>query len=264
MNNYFCDIGSKLSINIKIPNNINLRLPDRNVHSLFFDNTNAAEISQLIKKMKNKAGGVDNINAITLKKLTKYIVKPLAYVFNLCFSKSIWPDDLKRADIIPLHKGGDKTQMTNYRPISLISNLAKIMEKIGHVRLYNFLIINKCISNKQYGFLKNIGTTDALNHISNIIYTKLDKSKPIIAAFLDLTKAFDTVQHKLLLAKLERYGVRGPILKLLTNYLSNRKQLVKINGNRSTDRVVQIGVPQGTILGPLLFLIYVNDLLQDF
>ena len=152
--------------------------------------------------MKNKSGGVDNINAKTLKILSEHISVPLEYIFNLCMEKSIWPDALKNAEK-SLSTKLVKNLINNYRPISLISNIVKISEKIIYNRLYQFFENDNIMSEKQYGFVKNTGTTDALNYISKIIYKNLDISKPIIVAFLDLAKVFDTVNHRVLLDKLE-------------------------------------------------------------
>ena len=182
-------------------------------------------------------------------------------MFNLCIERSIWPDILKTADVIPIYKAGKKNDMGNYRPISLISNIAKIFEKIIHKRLINFINKSDILSKRQFGFIKNIGTKDALNQISKTIYENLDKGLPIAITFLDLAKAFDTVNHKILLDKLYAYGVRGKGHKLIESYLSNRRQKVRIGSYESDFEIIDTGVPQGTILGPLLFILYVNDLL---
>ena len=130
-------------------------------------------------------------------------------------------------------------------------------------RLYSFLKDFNILSGSQYGFVKGKATADALDKIMDIIYSHLDKSKPLIISFLDLAKAFDTVNHKILIEKLERYGIRGKTLELMNSYISNREQIVKLKDKKSTEKEIQTGVPQGTILGPLLFILYVKDLLLD-
>ena len=165
-----------------------------NSKSIFLQPTNRNEIKNI---MENKNRG--NTNTKTLKTLVEFLGDHLAHIFNLCIDKAIWPDVLKSADVIPLHKSKEKHITNNYRPISLISNIAKVLEKIIHKRLITF--INKCdiLAKNQYGFRKNKSTKDALTLISNVIYGKLDMSTLIAILFLDIAKAFDTVNHQILL-----------------------------------------------------------------
>ncbi len=261
--NFFSNVGIDLAAKMKKTDNSTVYNIENNAKSIFFKPTDEQEIEKVIRNLKDKAGGVDGINTKVLKIISKFISKPLEFIFNNCMTIGIWPNGLKCAEILPIHKSGDKYKTNNYRPISLISNIAKVFEKIIHKRIYNFITDSKIIAKNQYGFLKNKGTKDAIVAITSFIYTNIDKNNSTVIAFLDLAKAFDTVDHALLLDKLYRYGIRGIAVDLIRDYLKNRYQVVKVNGVKSKSCKVQIGVPQGTILGPLLFLLYVNDIFKE-
>ena len=167
----------------------------------------------------------------------------MSYIINTCIERATWPDALKKAEIVPIYKSGDKHNATNYRPISLISNIGKVFEKIIYNRIYEFIKKHNLITDQQFRFMKKIGTKDALNYITNILHNNLDHSKPTLITYLDLVKAFDTVDHEILLDKLYCIGMRGQALDLLSSYLNDRYQRVKINDNESSYRKINTGVP---------------------
>ena len=195
-----------------------------------------------------------------LKLIPDLIVIPLCNIINLSFVSGSFPDPLKIVKVIPIHKNGSTQDINNYRPISLLSIFDEIMEKIMHERLYKFLELNNILYSKQFGFRKNNSTIDALIKITDKIRESVDKGKYGCGIFIDLRKAFDTVNHNILLLKMEHYGVRGPSLQWFRSYLSERKQYVYINGECSELKQISCGVPQGSVLGTLLFLIYIDDL----
>ena len=243
MNDYYGKMGKEMSNKITAPSNNFIQLPPSNLNSIFLNSTNGFEVKKIIEKSKIKNGGVDKINAKTLKTISDHIADPLANIINKCIEKSIWPDALKAAEVVPIYKSGKKLVVNNYRPISLISNIAKIFEKVIYERIFDFIYKHKILSNKQFGFIKNKGTRDALSYITKRIFDNLDKSKPIIVAFLDLAKAFDTVDHNILLHKLQSHGIKGNAYKLMQNYLTNRKQKVRIDQSESEPITITIGVP---------------------
>ncbi len=207
-----------------------------------------------------KSTDFNNISMFFLKKCLQEIIHPLKHIFNLSLTTGVIPKQLKIAKIVPIFKSGDPRNPDNYRPIALLSNFSKILEKIVHARLMSYLEAHNILSGSQFGFRANHSTVHPMVHLSNFISKSFQDKKLVLAVFCDLKKALDTVNHNILLKKLYKYGIRGRELEWFKNYLSDRKQYVVIKGLSSDMKDIIIGVPQGSVLGPLLFLIYINDL----
>ena len=184
----------------------------------------------------------------------------MAWLFNLCFSQGCFPVSLKVSEVLPIHKAGSKSKATNHRPIALLSPFSKVLERTIYNRVNHFFISNHLFFCNQFGFQHNSSTENAVLQIYERMLGSLDKKETTCSVFVDLRKAFDTVNHKILLAKLDKYGIRGISFKLLESYLSDRWQYTIINASKSQKKRVTCGVPQGSTLGPLLFLIYINDM----
>lgn len=208
----------------------------------------------------NKAAGYDDFKPGIIKHIIPLITKPLTHICNLSFNTGTFPDSLKIAKVIPIFKKGDADLYENYRPISLLSCFSKIIERLMFNRIFNFLNKYDILCNQQYGFRPHHSTELALADAVDKLYSSLDNNRSCLGVFLDLSKAFDTIDHTILLSKLQHYGIRGTTLNWIDSYISNRHQYISYKNTHSHLAEIQCGVPQGSILGPLLFIIYVNDI----
>ena len=261
-NEYFSNIGANLAEKIATAKtDFSHYMPNEPAHSAVFGYTDLQEIENIIKGLKSvKSVGHDEISTKIIKLVAHFISAPLTALINNSLANGIFPAALKIGKIVPIWKNGEKNLVSNYRPISILSCFLKIYEKTIEKRLRMFLLKFSIPSENQFGFQKKKSTYMAIASVVDEISLAIDNKKYSIGVFIDLCKAFDTVNHDILLKKLEMYGIRGLPLCILKSYLLNRTQFVDIDGIKSSPRHIACGVPQGSILGPLLFLIYVDDM----
>ena len=262
-NNYFTSIADKILKDRKYLGSKTHRdyLKNPLPNSFVIRECDRLEVENLISSIdKRKSTGPNSIPTDILIMLKSDISIHLSKIFNLSLLSGVYPDKLKISKTIPIFKKGDSYKVSNYRPISLLSNINKLLEKIMFNRTYDFLDKYKCIYKLQFGFRNKHSTDHALVKITESIRAALDNDKTACGIFIDLQKAFDTVNHSILTDKLSHYGIRGTANNWFKSYLNNRYQFVSINGTESQPIPILHGVPQGSVLGPLLFLVYINDL----